>query len=324
MRILDRKNWGLCALVGVLVGLTGGAHPAWGQTAERIGTVLAVDGTAEVRLAKTETWQTLRFRDALFPQDTVRTAANGLVKVLLRDDTILTLAERSEMQFTEFLLTPQQRRTIVGLTLGKLRVVTTKIFGAGSATEVRTPNTVAGVRGTTFIIAFVPPDITQVFGLDGVVSVQHLDPAIPQLEPVPPNFQTQVTGRRAPARVSALSAEQRRSLESTLFLKEQVPFEVKPTGERGAQAPPRGGGTTVADSTLAPRVTPLAGAVPGVRAGGEGEGDDPAFRARDARQRLSSEPAQRAGGLPLITPDNPRAAGALQQPNIRLTIRIPR
>ena len=45
----------------------------------------------------------------------------------------MTLAERSEMQFTEFLLTPQQRRTIVSLTLGKLRVVTTRIFGSGSS-----------------------------------------------------------------------------------------------------------------------------------------------------------------------------------------------
>ena len=77
------------------------------------------------------------------------------------------------MQFTESLLTPQQRRTIVSLTLGKLRMVTTKIFGAGSVTEVRTANTVAGVRGTTFIVIFVPPEETEVVALDGVVAVQQ-------------------------------------------------------------------------------------------------------------------------------------------------------
>jgi len=134
-----------------------GVHPAWGQADERIGTVLAVDGTAEVRAANTATWEPLQFRAVLFPNDTVRTAADSKVKVLLRDESIMTLAERSEMQFTEFVLTPQQRRTIVNLALGRLRVVTTKIFGAGSATEIRTANTVAGVRGTTFVVIFVPP-----------------------------------------------------------------------------------------------------------------------------------------------------------------------
>src|SRR5262245_29284865 len=155
---------------------------SWGQEDQRIGTVLAVDGTAEVRAANVTTWEPLQFRAAIFPNDTVRTVAAGKVKILLRDDSIMTLAENSEMQFTEFLLTPQQRRTIVSLTLGKLRVVTAKIFGAGSATEVRTANTVAGVRGTTFVVVFIPPEETAVVVLDGVVDVRN--PTFPQLEPV--------------------------------------------------------------------------------------------------------------------------------------------
>src|SRR5215510_12100739 len=154
-----QRTLGSVALVLTLLGMACMPRQSWGQEDQRLGTVLAVEGTAEVRAANATTWEPLQFRAALFPNDTVRTAANSKVKVLLRDDSIMTLAERSEMQFTEFLLTPQQRRTIVSLTLGKLRVVTTKIFGAGSATEVRTANTVAGVRGTTFIVIFVPPEV---------------------------------------------------------------------------------------------------------------------------------------------------------------------
>ena len=104
---------------------------------------------------------------------TMRTAANSKVKILLRDDSIMTLAENSERPLTEFLLTPHQRRTIVSLTLGKLRVITTKIFGAGSVTEVRTANTVAGGRGTTCVVVFMPPDETEVIALDGVVAVRN-------------------------------------------------------------------------------------------------------------------------------------------------------
>src|SRR5436309_5969069 len=199
------------ALVLTLLGVACMPGPSWGQEDQRIGTVLAVDGTAEVRAANATTWEPLQFRAAIFPNDTVRTAANSKVKVLLRDDSIMTLAERSEMQFTEFLLTPQQRRTIVSLTLGKLRVVTTKIFGAGSTTEVRTANTVAGVRGTTFIVTFIPPEETEVAVLDGVVTVSN--PKFPQLEPVPANFHTQVIGNTAPNPATEVSVSERQMLE---------------------------------------------------------------------------------------------------------------
>ena len=150
-----RRRIGSIALGLVLLGVACIPGQSWGQEDQRIGTVLAVEGTAEGRAANATIWEPLQFRAAVFPNDTVRTAADSKAKILLRDDSIMTLAERSEMQFTEFLLTPQQRRTIISLTLGKLRVVTTRIFGAGSTTEVRTANTVAGVRGTTFVVMFI-------------------------------------------------------------------------------------------------------------------------------------------------------------------------
>src|SRR5438067_498050 len=202
------------ALTLLLVACTPGL--SWGQEDQRLGTVLAVDGTAEVRAANATTWEPLQFRAAIFPNDTVRTVAASKVKILLRDDSIMTLAENSEMQFTEFLLTPQQRRTLVSLTLGKLRVVTTRIFGAGSATEVRTANTVAGVRGTTFVVIFTPPASTQVLTLEGVVSVRNANPNVTRSEPVPQNFRTEVQGDSEPAGARALSPEDRQAIEQDL------------------------------------------------------------------------------------------------------------
>src|SRR5215471_1233551 len=227
-----RRRIDSVALLLTLLGLACMPGQSQGQEEQRISTVLAVEGTAEVRTANATTWESLQFRAAIFPNDTVRTAANSRVKVLLRDDSIMTLAERSEMQFTEFLLTPQQRRTIVSLTLGKLRVVTTRIFGAGSATEVRTANTVAGVRGTTFIVVFIPPDATEVDVLDGVVTVRN--PNFPQLEPVPADFRTQVIGNVAPNPATELPVSERQTLELGLRLTEQIPVEVRPVTERQA------------------------------------------------------------------------------------------
>ncbi len=317
----------MLAIALTLMGVAWAPGPSWGQTDERIGTVLAVDGTAEVRAANATTWEPLQFRAALFLNDTVRTAADSKVKILLRDDAIMTLAERGEMRFTEFLLTPQQRRTVVSLALGKLKMITSTIFGAGSATEVRTANTVAGVRGTTFVVIFIPPEETDVIVLDCVVAVRN--PNLPQLEPVPANFLTQVIGDTAPSRAAELLLSDRQGLELGLQLTEHIPAEVKPSTERQAAGPIRGEPTTAGPPTpfvlAAPRVVALpTGVQPGQR--------DAAAQLNQLRTHTaivntanSPEPPQ-TRGAPVITPDNMRATNTIQQrqPPLRLTISFPR
>jgi hypothetical protein len=308
--------------------------PGWGQEDQRIGTVLAVEGTAEVRAATATTWEPLQFRAAVFPNDTVRTAAASKVKVLLRDDSMMTLAERSEMQFTEFLLTPQQRRTIVSLTLGKLRVVTTRIFGAGSATEVRTANTVAGVRGTTFVVMFIPPEETEVAVLDGVVTVRN--PNFPQFEPVAANFRTQVIGDAPPGQATELPASERQALELSLRLTEQIPVEVKPVTERQAAGPIRGEQMTAGlGAPLAPVAPPLPGVAllpPGVQP----VAPDPAAQLEQLISRTATITTAQAPEPPhtqqqIITPDNMQTVTTIQQrqpppspPPLRITISFPR
>jgi len=331
-----RRSIGILAMALTLMGIAWAPGQSWGQTDERIGTVLAVDGTAEVRAANATTWEPLQFRAALFQNDTVRTAADSKAKILLRDDSIVTLAERGEMQFSEFLLTPQRRRTVVSLALGKLKMITATIFGAGSATEVRTANTVAGVRGTTFVVIFIrptgEPEETNVIALDGVVTVQN--PNLPRLEPVPANFRTQVIGDTAPSRAIELPLSARQAIELGLQLTEQIPVEVQPSTERQAAGPIRGEPTAAGPSTPfvpeAPRVVALpAGVQPGQQ--------DAAAQLNQllAHTTLvntvnSSEPLQMRGA-PVITPDNPQTVTTIQiqqsqpppPPSLPITISIP-
>jgi hypothetical protein len=313
------------ALVLTLLGVACLSGQGWGQDEQRIGTVLAVDGTAEVRAATATTWEPLQFRAAIFPNDTVRTVANSKAKILLRDDSIMTLAENSEMQFTEFLLTPQQRRTIVSLTLGKLRMVTTKIFGAGSVTEVRTANTVAGVRGTTFIVVFIPPKETDVVALDGVVAVRN--PNFPQFEPLPANFRTQVIGDAPPGQATELPASERQALELGLRLTEQIPTEVQPTTERQATGPIRGEQITAA---LPGPPLPSVALLP---AGVQPVAPDPAAQLNQLVSRTVTVNAAQAAEPPnlqqqIITPDNKQTTTTIQQrqppPPLRITIAFPR
>lgn len=320
-----RRGTGIVLLAFGILGMMAFPTRGWAQAGERIGTVLAVDGTAEAQAANTTTWEPLQFRAAIFQNATVRTGADSKVKVLLRDDSIMTLAERSEIQFTEFLLTPQQRRTVVSLALGKLRVVTTKIFGAGSVTEVRTANTVAGVRGTSFIVIFIPPDTTQVLSLEGVVTVSHVNPAIPQIEPVPPNFRTQVKGATAPARATVLSPAEHQGIEQELRLTEQVPTEVQTSSERQASAStsdlssPLGTLPSQMDQvTLALSAASLP-SVFGIPA------SNTIINNQQTLSKLTSPTPPNTS--PPVTPDsNPTANAIIQQQltNLHLTIKIPR
>jgi hypothetical protein len=201
----------------------------WGQAAERIGTVLVAEGTAEIQTQGSTTWEVVRFRDSIFHNDTVRTGAGGKVKVLLRDDSILTLAEHSQLQVTDFLLTSQQRRMIVTLAVGTVRVIAERFSGANSVTEVHTPNAVVGAEGTTFMVVFIPPDTTDVISLEGVVTVRNRVLLALEIQPLPANFRTRVVGTAPPTRAAEVSTDTLRQLAQEVRVVEQSPQEVLTT-----------------------------------------------------------------------------------------------
>jgi hypothetical protein len=250
----DGKYVVLCIvlLLGVLVV----PRWSWGQATERIGTVLAVEGTAEVRAAQATEWERLRFRDGIFLNDTVRTAAEAKLKVLLQDDSIMTLAEQSEMQFTDFLLTEQQRRSIVNLFVGKVRLLTTRLFGTGSFTEVHTPNAVAGVRGSGAVTQYVP-QTAQTTHLCESGDCYMSNPRQPsQFLTVPPGHIAQQTGAPGLPTVTrqATSTEQQ-TLDEGTQVTEQDPQETQTTEEQAqqlAQALPRGETTSTAPTGPSP------------------------------------------------------------------------
>jgi hypothetical protein len=231
------------AAIGLLLfGLVAAPRWSWGQATEQIGTVIVVENVAEVRAQDATEWERVRFRDAILLNDTMRTGADSKVKVLLRDDSIITLSERSELEFTEFLLTPERQRTIVNLLIGTVRVITTRILRAGSATEVHTLNTVAGIRGTDLLVTFIPPDITEVIVRATETTITVLNQNLPQeVIEVAPNFRTRVAGNAPPTPpVPVPPTEMQGLLQEVSTAPAQVPEEVTPTAALDPLQTPRG------------------------------------------------------------------------------------
>ncbi|ETX08411.1 hypothetical protein [Candidatus Entotheonella palauensis] len=247
---------GIVAVALALWILTASAAHSAG--AGRVGTVLLAEGVAEVKSQNAVAWKPLHFRDTVFINDTVRTEARSRLKLLLRDDSIWTLDERGRMAFTE-IEKPRckPRRTtapprpgphlIVQLLLGKLRGVTSLVFGSEAVAETRTPNAVMCMYGTSFIMIFTPPGTSEFIGLDGLITVQNLSQATPEIEPVPPNFRTRVVRRAAPVTAVAATSAEVESLTLGLVVIEQAPepdvvvvpdTDVPPVAEPPEDSPP--------------------------------------------------------------------------------------
>jgi hypothetical protein len=121
---------------------------AWAQSDPAVGVVTTIQGQATVaRLASTSALP-LKFRDSIFERDRINTAENSIVKVLMGGKAIVTVRELSVLTITEDL-----GKTTINLESGKIAVsVARQLMRPGDRLEVHTPNAVAAVRGTVFVV----------------------------------------------------------------------------------------------------------------------------------------------------------------------------
>jgi hypothetical protein len=110
--------------------------------------------------------------------DLVETAAASRVKILFRDESILTLRENSRVHIKKYLLSEGEKRGSSVLTLidGELKVLVGK-----NKFEVHTPTAVAAARGTYFYVWMeydggVP--VTVIAVLEGAVDAYNINPDV--------------------------------------------------------------------------------------------------------------------------------------------------
>jgi hypothetical protein len=244
-------------LLGVLSVLAM-AMPATAQ--ERVGVATTVMGPVTVtRVALAPA--PLKFKDDVFMNDRVVTGENAFARMLLGGKAMVTVRERSVITINEV-----PGVSTIDVISGRIAVAVDKArMRPGEVIEIKTPNAVAGIRGTV-VVAEVAGRVSSITVLRGLVDVYRRNPAGGHAvgPPTPVGVREVVTvkaGGALPARPQSLSVDQARKLTNDFT----TPTQPVPQAN-----------TVVADEVS--RATTLMGAL----TGGAGAGGDAKATPRDA------------------------------------------
>ncbi|HYE90895.1 MAG TPA: FecR domain-containing protein, partial [Terriglobales bacterium] len=120
---------------------------AWGQapTAPKAGVVTTLEGS--VTATRAAATQPLRFKDDVFQRDKITTGEQSLARMLLGGKAVVTVRERSVLTITEL-----PDRSTIDIESGKFALaVARERMRPGEVIEIRTPNAIAGVRGSVVV-----------------------------------------------------------------------------------------------------------------------------------------------------------------------------
>ncbi len=107
-------------------------------------------------------------------KDIIVTEEASAVKILLADDTIVSMGEDGSLCVEELNLRDGHRRLFLRLVAGTLRVITGRHFTGKSYLKLDTTQASITVRGTDFIVNSMV-DATEVVSLDGTVEVRNIN-----------------------------------------------------------------------------------------------------------------------------------------------------
>jgi len=192
---------------------------ALGQ-ATKAGVVTTLQGTATVARSTAPQPMPLKFKDDVFIQDNIVTGESSIVRILLGGKAVVTVRERSALTIHETSTT-----STIEISSGKIALAVAKDrMKPGESVQIKTPNAMAGVRGSVVIADVAEPvqvggSITTRFTLlTGIVDVAQLDGGTgqPTGQPVMlhPLQTIAVTGHTPPGAARAISRAEAQKIAS--------------------------------------------------------------------------------------------------------------
>ncbi len=143
-RIHDHSLRGIAAALALLAL---GAAPS---SAEPVGFVAGIEGQVEIQSGGQTSWTAARVDGDVAIGDTVRTGLDSAVKIVLVDDTTLSLGEETTLVIDRYVVGEAATRepSVLRQLKGQLRTRVGEAFGGTTRVEIHTPTAVMGVKGT--------------------------------------------------------------------------------------------------------------------------------------------------------------------------------
>ena len=195
--------------------------------AEDVGRVAAI--VELVELERGGGWQRMQLGDGVAVGDKVRTDSKGRVRLVFSDGSVVVVSSRSEIVIDENVYEPADgaASSVLDVLKGKIRAVVSEYYQKTGAYEVRTQNSISGVRGTDFVVVYDPDrELTEVVGVSGSVVVRGTAAPDAAVE-VTTRMLSTVEGRTAASEPVTLSEERfRYYLEGLEFVGQDAPGSV--------------------------------------------------------------------------------------------------
>jgi FecR protein len=174
------RSWRRPGPVWLVLAISVGPAPALAQ-GTRAGIVTTLEGDVTAVRAVAPAPVALKFRDDVFVRDRVVTGEQSFARLLLGGKAVISIRERSAVTITEV-----PGRSTVEIESGKIALsVARDRMRPGEIINIKTPNAIAGVRGTV-VIAEVNQSLSTMWVLRGAVEAVHTSLAgVPLSAPVP-------------------------------------------------------------------------------------------------------------------------------------------
>jgi len=182
------------------------------QTA--VATFASVGGSVEVQRGARGEWQTALIGNPVFLGESVRTTSDGAATLVFTDDSVINLGPATTLTVERYPGAAKgQRNALLKLPQGAIEAIVSGYNDEGARFEVETPSAVARVQGTRFVVRYDPVSkVTDVAGLEGVVSVQGRTGLIGPGVAVGPDETSRVENGKFPSQVKPLDAALRRQM----------------------------------------------------------------------------------------------------------------
>lgn len=137
-----------------------------------------LNGDAELRRLHAQKWEPVRVNTKLKQGDRIRIGEKSKAEVITFDGDIIRLAQNSELTISYLKKNPIKKikKKRLFLRIGRMWNKTKRLVHSESEYTVKTPNTISGIRGTTYNIDVSSEQTTRIKTFSGSVKIWRFPP----------------------------------------------------------------------------------------------------------------------------------------------------